>query len=60
MLKGRAPDTDFKAELICIVDMLDTAMLVYRSETRSFVGPKMKLFHWLKRYFEGHYLRAYR
>ncbi|MBA3040353.1 MAG: NAD(P)/FAD-dependent oxidoreductase [Alphaproteobacteria bacterium] len=59
-LKGRAPQTDFKAELICIVDMLDTAMLVYRSETRSFLGPKMKLFHWLKRYFEGHYLRAYR
>lgn len=60
VLKGRAPDTDFKAELICIVDMLDTAMLVYRSETRSFLGPKMKLFHWLKRYFEGHYLRVYR
>jgi sulfide:quinone oxidoreductase len=60
VLKGRAPDTDFKAELICIVDMLDTAMLVYRSETRSFLGPKMKVFHWLKRYFEGHYLRAYR
>ncbi|MCA1968592.1 MAG: NAD(P)/FAD-dependent oxidoreductase [Rhizobium sp.] len=60
VLKGRAPDTDFKPELICIVDMLDTAMLVYRSETRSFLGPKMKIFHWLKRYFEGHYLRAYR
>lgn len=59
-LKGRAPDTDFKPELICIVDMLDTAMLVYRSETRSFVGPKMKIFHWLKRYFERHYLRVYR
>lgn len=60
VLKGRAPDTDFKAELICIVDMLDTAMLVYRSETRSFLGPKMKIFHWLKRYFERHYLRVYR
>jgi sulfide:quinone oxidoreductase len=60
VLKGRAPTTDFKPELICIVDMLDSAMLVYRSETRSFLGPKMKIFHWLKRYFEGHYLRAYR
>lgn len=60
VLKGGAPTVDFKPELICIVDMLDTAMLVYRSEKRGFVGPKMKLFHWLKRYFEGHYLRAYR
>ena len=59
-LKGRVPTVDFKPELICIVDMLDSAMLVYRSEKRSFLGPKMKLFHWLKRYFEGHYLRAYR
>ncbi|WP_276306994.1 hypothetical protein [Agrobacterium albertimagni] len=40
--------------------MLDSAMLVYRSKTRSFVGPRLKVFHWLKRYFEGHYLRAYR
>ncbi|GEO84281.1 MULTISPECIES: NAD(P)/FAD-dependent oxidoreductase [Alphaproteobacteria] len=60
VLSGRAPAADFKPELICIVDMLDTAMLVYRSETRSFVGPKMKIFHWLKRYFEQHYLRVYR
>lgn len=60
MLKGRAPTTDFKPELICIVDTLDSAMLVYRSETRSFIGPMMKIFHWLKRYFEGRYLRAYR
>ncbi|PJI45473.1 MAG: pyridine nucleotide-disulfide oxidoreductase [Rhizobium sp.] len=60
VLSGRVPAADFKPELICIVDMLDTAMLVYRSETRSFVGPKMKIFHWLKRYFERHYLRVYR
>lgn len=60
VLKGKPGRTAFKPELICIVDMLDTAMLVYRSKTRGFVGPKMKVFHWLKRYFEGHYLRAYR
>ncbi len=60
VLKGGAPTVDFKPELICIVDMLDTAMLVYRSEKRGFLGPKMKVFHWLKRYFESHYLRVYR
>ena len=60
VLKGGAPTANFKPELICIVDMLDTAMLVYRSEKHNFLGPKMKLFHWLKRYFEGHYLRVYR
>ncbi|MFN3507135.1 MAG: NAD(P)/FAD-dependent oxidoreductase [Allorhizobium sp.] len=60
VLKGKPGRAAFKPELICIVDMLDTAMLVYRSEARSFVGPRMKVFHWLKRYFEGHYLRAYR
>ncbi len=60
VLKGGAPTVDFKPELICIVDMLDSAMLVYRSEKRGFLGPKMKVFHWLKRYFESHYLRVYR
>lgn len=60
VLKGGSPTANFKPELICIVDMLDTAMLVYRSEKHNFLGPKMKLFHWLKRYFEGHYLRVYR
>ena len=60
VLKGGAPTVDFKPELICIVDMLDTAMLVYRSEKRGLLGPKMKVFHWLKRYFESHYLRVYR
>jgi sulfide:quinone oxidoreductase len=60
VMGGREPDTPFKAELVCIVDMLDKAMLVYRSEAFGFLGPKMKLFHWMKRAFETHYLRAYR
>ncbi|MFA7413845.1 MAG: FAD/NAD(P)-binding oxidoreductase [Rhizobium sp.] len=59
-LKGQPPATDFKPELICIVDTLDSGILVYRSLTRNFVGPRLKIFHWLKRYFERHYLRAYR
>lgn len=59
-LKGQPPAMDFKPELICIVDTLDSGILVYRSLTRNFVGPRLKIFHWLKRYFEQHYLRAYR
>ncbi|WP_413204030.1 NAD(P)/FAD-dependent oxidoreductase [Rhodospirillum sp. A1_3_36] len=59
-LKGQDVVTRFKAELVCIVDMLDKAMLVYRSESFGFLGPKMRLFHWMKRAFERHYLRTYR
>ena len=57
---GREPTTDFKAELICIVDTLDAGMLVFRNVKFNFVGPKMKVFHWLKRFFEGYYLRTFR
>ena len=60
VLAGREPTTDFKAELICIVDTLDAGMLVFRNEKFNFVGPKMKVFHWLKRFFEGYYLRTFR
>ncbi|RYC15272.1 NAD(P)/FAD-dependent oxidoreductase [Ciceribacter ferrooxidans] len=60
VLKDRPPQTDFKPELICIVDTLDSGILVYRSTTRGFVTPQLKVFHWLKRAFERHYLRAYR
>ncbi|NLH81381.1 MAG: FAD-dependent oxidoreductase, partial [Phyllobacteriaceae bacterium] len=59
-LAGRAPTVDFRPELICIVDMLDAGMVVFRNERFNFVGPKSVLFHWLKRLFERHYLRAYR
>ncbi len=59
-INGEAPSHDFKAELICIVDTLDTGIVVYRSEKRSFFLPTSKLGHWAKRIFEGMYLRAYR
>ncbi len=59
-MKGEAPSHDFKAELICIVDTLDTGIVVYRSEKRSFFLPTSKLGHWAKRIFEGMYLKAYR
>jgi sulfide:quinone oxidoreductase len=59
-MKGEAPRHNFKAELICIVDTLDTGIVVYRSEKRSFFLPTSKLGHWAKRIFEGMYLKAYR
>jgi len=59
-LKGQAPDTRFKPELICIVDTLDAGILVFRNAAFNVILPKMKIFHWLKRAFEGHYLRAFR
>ncbi len=60
VLKGREPETNFRPELICIVDTLDAGMLVFTNEKFHFVGPKMKIFHWLKRFFEGYYLRTFR
>ena len=59
-MAGRDPSHDFKSELVCIVDTVDKGILVYRSEKRSVILPQMRLAHWAKRYFEGHYLRAYR
>jgi sulfide:quinone oxidoreductase len=60
VLCGAKPVTDFKAELVCIVDALNSGMLVYRSERRTLVTPRMRLFHWMKKAFEGVYLRPYR
>lgn len=60
VLAGREPTTRFKAELVCIVDALTSAMLVYRSETQNLVLPRSKLFHWMKAAFEPLYLRPYR
>ena len=60
LAEGRTATHRFKPELICIIDTLEKGTVVYRSEKRSFVTPSSKLFHWLKRAFEHHYLRAYR
>lgn len=60
VLAGRAPEKEFKPELICIVDMLDAGIIVFRNPKLNFVSPKLKVFHWLKRLFERYYLRAFR
>jgi sulfide:quinone oxidoreductase len=59
-LQGKSPVAHFKAELICIVDMLDRGILVYRDEKRALILPPCRLFHWAKRFFEWQYLRPYR
>ncbi len=57
---GKAPSHSFKAELICIVDTLDSGMLVSRTEKKNLVLPSFVGFHWAKRLFEWNYLRQYR
>jgi sulfide:quinone oxidoreductase len=60
VLAGQTPQARFKPELICIVDMLDSGVVVFRNPSFNFVSPRLKVFHWLKRLFEGYYLRALR
>lgn len=59
-LAGKEPVRKPRPELICIVDTLDSGMLVYRDVKRSVVLPGSRMLHWSKRAFERHYLRAYR
>ena len=59
-LRGEEPNKQFRVELICIVDALDSGMLVARTPGYNLVLPKMRIFHWLKRLFEWWYLRRYR
>jgi sulfide:quinone oxidoreductase len=59
-LDNKPPAARPKTELICIVDSLDSGILVYRDEKRAWLLPPTRLFHWAKRFFESHYLRAFR
>jgi sulfide:quinone oxidoreductase len=52
------PRHTFKTELICIIDTLTSGSLVYRSENRGLMM-KMVPLHWLKRWYEKLYLKAY-
>ncbi|MCB1735764.1 MAG: FAD-dependent oxidoreductase [Gammaproteobacteria bacterium] len=56
---GKPETHTFKTELICIVDSLTTATLVFRNQDRNFMIPG-KPFHWAKKFFEGAYLKPYR
>ena len=59
-LMGRAPAETYRVELLCIVDTNDRGMLVGRNERFNVVLPSLRVFHWLKRFFEWWYLRQYR
>src|SRR3546814_13318920 len=59
-LRGEPGEHGFKTELVCIVDALDSGMLVYRGGERNLALPRMRAFHWLKQRFEARYLTAYR
>lgn len=58
--QGIPAEETFKVELLCIVDSQTSGMLVARTLKRNIVMPNMRLFHWLKRFFEWWYLRQYR
>ncbi|MES9852118.1 MAG: FAD-dependent oxidoreductase [Candidatus Thiodiazotropha sp. L084R] len=58
--QGLPAEETFKVELLCIVDSQNSGMLVARTMKRNIVMPNMRLFHWLKRFFEWWYLRQYR
>jgi len=49
-----------KAELVCIVDTVDSGILVFRDENKTVVLPPSRAFTWAKRWFEGKYLKEYR
>lgn len=55
----RQPTEKYQVELICIVDTLNSGVLVYRDLKRTFLS-KGFWYHWAKRFFEWYYLRAYR
>jgi sulfide:quinone oxidoreductase len=59
-LAGRPANETYKVELVCIVDSQTSGMLVARTQTRNVVLPNLRVFHWLKRFFEWWYLRQYR
>ncbi len=56
---GEASET-FKVELMCIVDSVNSGMLVARTPKRSIVLPSSPMWHWAKRFFEWWYLRQLR
>jgi sulfide:quinone oxidoreductase len=59
-LNNKPAIATFKAELICIVDSNNKGVFTLRTETRQFVLPPMRIFHWAKSFFEWLYLRGIR
>ena len=59
-LNGRSPSKTFRTELVCVVDDLQTGMLVARTPKRSYVLPPLRALHWSKNALEWWYLRKIR
>lgn len=59
-LGGKPARHGFRTELTCIIDTLDSGMLVYRSESLNITLPRTRVFHWAKQHFEARYLHQYR
>lgn len=57
---GQPVTHTFKVELVCIVDSLNSGILVARTKKLNIILPRMRIFHWLKRFFEWWYIRQYK
>ncbi len=58
-LSGKRGTREFRVELVCVVDSLDSGTFVYRTPTRNILL-KSSFFHGAKTYFERRYLARYR
>lgn len=59
-LNAREPAAAFRTELVCVIDDLETGILVARTPKHSIILPPMRAMHWSKVFFEKRYLRKYR
>ncbi|MBF0271907.1 MAG: FAD-dependent oxidoreductase [Magnetococcales bacterium] len=58
-LMGKPGQATFRNELICIVDSLNSGMLVSRLEWFDLILPPLRLMHWVKQFLEYKSLRPY-
>lgn len=59
-INGSNTLSPFTTELACIIDSLDSGMLVYRRGKYKLVLPRLKVLHWAKKYFEKMYINKLR
>lgn len=59
-IRGISTLSPFTSELACIIDSLDSGMLVYRRGKRKLVLPRFKALHWAKQHFEKMYINKLR
>lgn len=59
-LKGQPANEVFKHELFCIIDTLSHGVLIKRTEAGTFMLPPLRIMHYVKRLFEGVYLKQYK